>query len=358
MKKKQRQFLNKNITVIVIVAVIVICIIGIGFILIAPTQKIIDYDADSGYLYAYGWTYSEARHASTGTVVSPIPIGGSLIGQVNYQGGQAFYVYRTVLFFDTSVLDEGEIVEAAYLTFTGNVPDNHFDIVVQREVIPINKPLEPRDYHYLNFEGNHGSVNTAEHSGYQFEIQLSDLETIIDPAGFTTLILRSNRDIDGWQPPSDAYDVIHIENPVLTLEIANRPPQQPTDPYPADGANLIDSENDLVFTWVCEDPEGDSITYEFWFEEQGSELQLHATLHDETSYTLPASELDYNTYYQWQILASDQEFTTAGDIWTFQTAEEDEPPAPPPDTPGFEILTLIAAIGIGLLVLKRKKPNV
>jgi len=357
----KREKLHRKLILIVVIAAVVICIAGAGYyMMFAPTQHIVDYNQDSGYLSNFAFSYGQARNAQTGTVTSPIPLTGSLIGQ-SFQGGM-YYIHRTVLFFDTSVLDEGEIVEAAYLSFTGNQPNNDFNIVVQRERILLNKPLEPTDYNLVNFEGNHGSVNTDDHSGFQFEIQLSGLEDIIDPEGFTVLILRSDRDIDGYQPST--YDVIHIENPSLRLEISNMPPLQPSEPQPVDGALLVDAENDLTLLWECSDPEGDPISYDVIFAETGELLTKLATVIEKT-YTIPADLLDYDTNYQWQILASDAEFTTTGDLWTFKTAEEGEIPDPDPNPPeppmllvvGVSVAAIIACIGILWYIGKMKPPK-
>ncbi len=174
--------------------------------------------------------------------------------------------------------------------------------------------------------------------------------------------MRSDRDINGFAPTS--YDVIHIENAQLRLEIQNRPPFQPSAPQPVDGADAVDSENDLTLVWDCSDPEGDPITYDIMFAEQGELLTLLATVTEKT-HVLSADLLDYDTYYEWQILASDQEFTTTGDIWTFKTAEEGEDPDPdpnPPDPPlllvaGVSVAAIIACLGLIIYINKIKPPK-
>ena len=95
------------------------------------------------------------------------------------------------------------------------------------------------------------------------------------------------------------------------------------------------------------------MTYDIYFAEQDDDLIILDTT-EQKKYIISADLLDYDTSYKWQIFATDGWLTTEGPIWTFKTAEEGEPPTPD-RTPGFETLTLLIAVGIAVILLKRRK---
>lgn len=94
----------------------------------------------------------------------------------------------------------------------------------------------------------------------------------------------------------------------------NQPPAAPYSPIPEDGAS--DIELDIILHWQGSDPDGDQLLYELYFGIE-SDLQLLAENLSDSSFQ--PDLLSENTTYNWQVLASDGEFTSQGDIWSFQT---------------------------------------
>lgn len=94
----------------------------------------------------------------------------------------------------------------------------------------------------------------------------------------------------------------------------NHWPEEPHSPYPDDGVE--DFMNDLVLSWKCEDPDGDSLSYSLYF---GAErLEVLAEEITETTYSL--SSLEPGTEYSWQVLADDGKGgVIRGPIWSFRT---------------------------------------
>ena len=95
----------------------------------------------------------------------------------------------------------------------------------------------------------------------------------------------------------------------------NNPPNQPTEPVPANGSlnQLISS----TLSWSCSDPNGDPLTYDVYFG-TANNPPLASGNQAGTSYNPGA--LDNNTTYYWKIVAKDnQGATTAGPVWNFST---------------------------------------
>ncbi len=111
----------------------------------------------------------------------------------------------------------------------------------------------------------------------------------------------------------------------------NNPPNTPSNPSPTDGANNRGINTDL--DWTGGDPDGDTVTYDIYF--GTTTLPIVKSDHTSTSYNLPT--LSYDTTYQWQIIAEDDNGgITSGPVWTFTTKEEPtSPPEEPPYNPPY-----------------------
>ncbi|GAF72541.1 unnamed protein product, partial [marine sediment metagenome] len=78
-------------------------------------------------------------------------------------------------------------------------------------------------------------------------------------------------------------------------------------------------------SWICSDPDGDSLTYDVYFEADDSTPDVLVS-DDQTDTTFDPGTLDYETTYYWQIIAEDEHgASTESPIWSFTTEEEPEP---------------------------------
>ena len=119
-------------------------------------------------------------------------------------------------------------------------------------------------------------------------------------------------EITGLNSPTDA-------------ERINRPPYQPSNPNPEDGATDVNVDADL--SWTCDDPdEGNTLTYDVYFGTD-PDPPLEAEGLTDTSYE--PGTMDFNTQYYWKIIAIDNHgASTEGSIWYF-TSEDNGPPDAP-----------------------------
>jgi hypothetical protein len=111
----------------------------------------------------------------------------------------------------------------------------------------------------------------------------------------------------------------------------NNPPNAPENPYPADGATVMNVEVDL--SWSCSDPDGDDLMYDVYFEAENPNPE-ELVSNDQTSTTFDPGELNTQTTYYWQIIAIDEHGALCpGPIWHFTTHEEINYP---PETPSID----------------------
>ncbi len=105
----------------------------------------------------------------------------------------------------------------------------------------------------------------------------------------------------------------YMQGPIVTQEVENRPPNKPTLITPENGITV---SVPFTFSWDCTDPDGDQLTYNFAIRKDGGNWDSEGFT--QTSWEI-TEELDENEYgtYDWYIMASDGEFETQSDIWTF-----------------------------------------
>ncbi len=98
----------------------------------------------------------------------------------------------------------------------------------------------------------------------------------------------------------------------------NRAPNSPETPTPAN--NSTNQGGEITLRWVCSDPDGDSLKYDVYFANQGSNLVLVAENLLEPAYTV--TNLSAYTTYTWQIIARDTNLQhTSSQIWYFSTGD-------------------------------------
>jgi len=116
----------------------------------------------------------------------------------------------------------------------------------------------------------------------------------------------------------------YVDETVKAYVGDNNPPNEPSNPNPADGEGEVKIDTDL--SWNCSDPEGDDVTYDVYF---GSTSPPPLVKSDHNSNSYDPGTLDQNTTYYWRIIAWDLpgDFTT-GPIWHFTTKENTAPGTP------------------------------
>ena len=99
----------------------------------------------------------------------------------------------------------------------------------------------------------------------------------------------------------------------LERAVIQNAPDVPSAPSPSDG-DVVDN---LVveLTWTCSDPDGDSLTYDIYFDTSSTPEILVATV-DTTAYS--PGRLYYNSTYYWKVVAVDTTgLETEGPVWSF-----------------------------------------
>ena len=105
----------------------------------------------------------------------------------------------------------------------------------------------------------------------------------------------------------------------------NNPPNFPNNPSPVDGATEVDIDADL--SWDCDDPDGDFLTYNVYFDTINPPLDNVSD--DQVDTTFDLEILEFGTTYYWQIIATDEHnASTAGMVWQFTTSNNNPPNAP------------------------------
>jgi hypothetical protein len=113
----------------------------------------------------------------------------------------------------------------------------------------------------------------------------------------------------------------------LGTEDYAKPPYEPSDPDPPDGATDVPVSG-VVLRWSGGDPNpGDEVVYDIYFNITPDFPGTYVDNHPDTSYELP--DLAYATTYYWKIVAKDGTFETEGPVWTFTTESAPEPSATP-----------------------------
>ena len=139
-----------------------------------------------------------------------------------------------------------------------------------------------------------------------------------------------------WSAPGDYNISVKAKNTLqnesnwsapLNITIQNNLPNEPSNPYPSNGATDVDIY--VTLNWTSGDPDPcDTVTYDVYFGNTSSPPKVVSNQTD-TSYD-PAT-LDCETTYYWQIASWDNHNAqTAGPIWNF-TTKVNSPPNEPKD---------------------------
>jgi hypothetical protein len=118
----------------------------------------------------------------------------------------------------------------------------------------------------------------------------------------------------------DAWDGNHYSHgPIweFTTGDPNNPPNQPTMPWPADGAT--GESIYAMLRWSCSDPDGDELMYKVYFGVVPVLNEDHVIALGITDENWELGTLNFNTTYYWKITAHDGEMTSTSDTWSFTT---------------------------------------
>ena len=116
-----------------------------------------------------------------------------------------------------------------------------------------------------------------------------------------------------------------------TITIYNDPPLPPTDPEPENGSTEIDINT--ILCWTCEDPNGDPLTYDVYFEKDNPIPDILVSSNQSLPYYDPPEPLEYESHYYWRVVAWDYyEANANGPVWEFTTGTApNNPPEKPSD---------------------------
>lgn len=127
-----------------------------------------------------------------------------------------------------------------------------------------------------------------------------------------------------------SYTSVYIDN-VMGPEIVAEAPMAAINPTPADAAASV--AEDIALSWSANGTGGIPTGYKVYFGTDGAGTAtptniVNGTEQSETSYT-PASVLDFETTYYWQIVPTNAEGDAAScPIWSFTTKQDPTRPIP------------------------------
>ena len=167
---------------------------------------------------------------------------------------------------------------------------------------------------------------------------ISDTHTIADST--------PNDGSYSWPVPNDPSTTVRVRvsdasNPSINdtsdadWGVFNNPPHDPSNPSPPDDAT--NQPITVTLSWTGGDPDGDSVTYDVYFEADDSTPDVLVS-DDQSGTFYDPGTLITDTHYYWQIVATDEHgATTTGPVWDFTTHSPDTPSSGVPFGAGFII---------------------
>jgi len=112
----------------------------------------------------------------------------------------------------------------------------------------------------------------------------------------------------------------------LHIDTTNNPPDKPRDPDPANNSENINVNPTLSV--LVTDPDNDVMTVYFYDNTTHTEIDHVVNVPNGTRINVTWENLDYNTSYEWYVVANESLLENTSDVWTFTTEKEDsnEPP--------------------------------
>ena len=109
-------------------------------------------------------------------------------------------------------------------------------------------------------------------------------------------------------------------SPIVFTQTPNHAPYVPYNPSPSDGA--ANQSVDVNLSWRGGDPDGDTVTYDVYFEVNDSTPDVRVS-HNQYGTTYDPGTLSAGTRYYWQVVGRDEHGATAtGTVWDFTTIPE------------------------------------
>jgi hypothetical protein len=136
-----------------------------------------------------------------------------------------------------------------------------------------------------------------------------------------------------WKIISWDNNSAYSEGPIwnfITIQEPNNPPNQPSNPNPANGTTGVGINYNI--SWTGGDPDGDNVTYNVYFDTANPPITLVSENQTATSYD--PGTLNTGITYYWKIVAYDIfNASSAGPIWSFTTITNNPPYQPSNATP-------------------------
>jgi len=175
------------------------------------------------------------------------------------------------------------------------------------------------------YNGENGTIDSPSPYGcYDMCGNVFDWTDSWDGDNFIRRVLRGG----SWSPSSSSSYLFskYGYSSVAILETnywgfrcarVNTAPDMPVNPLPENG--MIDVPVNIILSWECSDPEWDELSFDVYFGEIPELDGSHLIAEDITEAFWVLENLNIVQTYYWKITASDGEFETEGDVWSFTT---------------------------------------
>ena len=236
-----------------------------------------------GYYAKNDAVYGTAHDAATADSVDNTAV-TMKIGQDNASN---FDIWRSAVFFDTSILADDADIWDAELSLYGHTDASTDDFTIILQTGAPTYPSDPMvvgDYDYTHWSGNGGMLSSANFvtNGYNNILLTSTGIGWISKTGTTKFVMRSNNDINGTpQPDNSEYVLVYTSDD--------------TDPgkRPMLTVGYEQVENSVVASGIASGEHNIKVTYD------GSLLKLFVDGAMKDSVSETVSLLDKSTDWKW-----------------------------------------------------------
>lgn len=192
-------------TVSKLLAILLIVVFAVGFFhIVVPVthastfvvSRVIYASTSDGQLVGYHATDYTAAHNLASATFKTTTAYYMGVGQENTTDND-HYIYRSYLYFDTAIIPDLAINANLTLSVMFYSVDGADNITIQTDTtIYPHVPLQYADYSYTYYSGNSGTMNVSALSPDTYYNITMTNSSMLNKQGYTTLCLRSNRDIN------------------------------------------------------------------------------------------------------------------------------------------------------------------